>query len=438
MVWQNGVPRREFLRKVSFSVSAAASGPYPIAASALGRDGEIAPSNRLSLALIGCGGMGRSNLRAFLKFPDVQVTALCDVDRNQLLFTKKMVDDRYGHSDCRIYEDFRELLVKEKLDIVTYAVPDHWHAVIALECLRSGLDVYGEKPLARTIREGRAICDAVDRYGRIWQTGSWQRSVANFHRGCELVRNGRIGKVHSVEVGLPDGSGPRHASIKPVPAGLNWDMWLGPAPWRPFMDFGNRAPHWDWRWIMDFSGGQMTDWAGHHIDIALWGLGLEGTGPSTIEGSGKYYTTGVWDVPYAYSFDCNFSEGIRVRVANASALPKGMGTVWYGDRGWLHVDRDDVLKASDARILKEQIGEKEIHLYRSTDHQRNFIDCVKQRRETITPAHVAQRSISVGLLGEIAMLTRRKLQWDPQKERFVGDSQADRYLSRPFRGIWHL
>jgi hypothetical protein len=236
MTFKKEIPRRDFLHKTTATLLGVGSFPYLINSSALGRDGSVAPSHRLTMALIGCGGMGRSNLRAFLAMPDVQVVAVCDVDPIHLQETKQMVDNRYGNKDCRTYGDFRELLTKETLDAVTHAVPDHWHATISVACAKAGLDIYGEKPLARTIREGRAICDAVARYGRIWQTGSWQRSVANFHRGCELVRNGRIGKIHTVEVGLPDGGGPKSAKVTPVPIGMDWDMWLGPAPWRPYQE----------------------------------------------------------------------------------------------------------------------------------------------------------------------------------------------------------
>ncbi|MGH2270596.1 Gfo/Idh/MocA family protein [Anaerohalosphaeraceae bacterium U12dextr] len=432
------INRRSFLRKASAAFAGAVGFPYLISPSALGKNGYIAPSNRITMAAIGCGSMGRGNMDSFLQIPEVQIVAVCDVDQNHLRNAKNAVDRHYGNQDCRSYGDYRQLLAKEKVDTAMLALPDHWHAAMAVACIREGIDIYGEKPLARTIREGRAICDAVARYGTIWQTGSWQRSIANFHRGSELVRNGRIGKVHYVEVGLPDGGGPKQASIKPVPQTLDWEMWLGPAPWRPFMDFGGQAPHWDWRWIMDYSGGQLTDWAGHHIDIAHWGLGLDESGPVTIEGQGKYHTTGVYDTPYAYSFECEYATGVKIRVANASALPKGMGTVWYGDQGWIHVDRGDRLDASDPKILQEKIGPEEIRLYKSSNHQQNFIDCVKSRRETITPARIAHRSISVGLLGEIAMLTGRKLHWDPAKEEFINDSEANRYLSRSYRSPWRL
>jgi predicted dehydrogenase len=298
--------------------------------------------------------------------------------------------------------------------------------------------MYGEKPFARSIREGRAMCEAIERYGLIWQTGSWQRSVEEFHCAAELVRNGRIGKVDYVEVGLPDGRkrGP-NVKLLDKPDTMNAEMWLGPAPWRPYQDFGRNGFHWDWRWIMDYSGGQLTDWAGHHVDMAHWGLGLERTGPVEIEGRGKYPTEGLYNVPYAYDFICTYAKGVKIRVANASALQHGMGACWYGDQGWIHVNRGG-LYASDPKILREKIGPNETHLYKSTHHQRNFIECVKTRKETIAPAEVAHRSISVGLLGEIAMLTERKLKWDPESETFVGDASADRLLMRPYRSPWHL
>jgi hypothetical protein len=262
--------------------------------------------------------------------------------------------------------------------------------------------------------------------------------VQNFHRGCELVRNGRIGKVHKVEVGLPTGGGGGEPAVQTPPEGLDWDFWLGPALWRPFMKYSQRAPHWDWRWIMDFSGGQLTDWAGHHIDIAHWGLGLDETGPVEIEGKGVYPKDGVYDTPTAYKFTCKYANGLTMVVANDRQQPKGMGTVWYGEKGWVYVDRGNKLQAEPKSILDESIGPDEIHLYESRDHQQNFLDCVLTRKKTIAPIEVAHRSISVGLLGEIAMLTERKLHWDPDKEIFLNDEQANRMLSRPMRSPWHL
>jgi predicted dehydrogenase len=431
--------RRLFMRKSAALGAGFVSFPYIVRSAALGKAGTIAPSKRLTVAQIGSGSMGTGDLKAFLNLgPEIQVVAVCDVDDHNSGNAKKLVDEKYGNLDCRTYRDFRELLDREDVDIASLALPDQWHGVISVACARKGIDIYGQKPLARSIGEGRAICDAVQRYSVIWQTGSWQRSVRNFHHSAELVRNGRIGKVEYAEVGLPNGNsrGP-DVQLIPKPDTMNYEMWLGPAPWRPYQNFGRGGVHWDWRWIMDYSGGQLTDWAGHHVDIAHWGLGLDRTGPVEIEGKGEYPTEGIYDVPYAYDFMCTYANGVKIRVANASKQPKGMGACWYGDKGWIHVNRSGIW-SSDPKLLREKIGASEIQLYKSENHHRNFIDCVKTRQETITPAEIAHRSISVGLLGEIAMQTGRKLKWSPETEKFIDDDNVNRYLMRPYRSPWHL
>jgi len=422
--------RREFLKKVGAAGVGLSLFPTIVKASALGREGNVPPSDRLTMILIGSGSQGKGNLRHFLQSDDIQAIAVCDVDDRQSAEAKKLIDDKYGNSDCRVYKDFREILEKEKPDTALLALPDHWHAIIATAAADKKIDIYGEKPLARSIAEGRAIVDAVQRNNVIWQTGSWQRSVEHFHRAAELVINGRVGKVSYVEVGLPDGGiyiG--NPPVQPVPDGVDWEMWLGPAPKVPFRG----VLHWHWRWIMDYSGGQLTDWAGHHIDIAHWGLGLDNSGPVSIEGKGRPNNDGIYNVPVEYDFTCVYENGLVMRVANASKLEHGMGTLWKGKNGWIHVDRRG-LKASDENILQEKIGSNEISLYKSTDHWRNFIDCVKSREKTITPAEFAHRSISVGLLGEIAMITGIKLHWDPQNEKFTdNNAYATRLLKKPYR-----
>jgi len=431
------ITRRSFLKKTTGLAAGAIAFPYVVPSFALSKAGAIAPSNRIVMGAIGVGSMGTGDMRGFLNKQEVQMVAVCDVDKNHRDSAKKSVDDKYGNSDCKAYLDFRELIGRGDLDAVTLALPDQWHAIPAIAAARAGLDIHAQKPLARTIHEGRAICDAVKRYGIIWQTGSQQRSGARFHRACELVSNGRIGKVHKVEVGLPDGRAGVLKPPIPVPESLDWNFWLGPAPWRPYTDFGRGNCHWEWRWIMDYSGGQLTDWAGHHIDIAHWGLGLEYTGPVEIEGRGVYPRDGLYDVPIAYKFTCKYTNGLEMIVANRSQQPKGMGAAWYGEKGWIHVNRGG-LSAEPKSVLKEVIGPNETHLYKSHDHKQNFLDCVKSRQQTIAPAEVAHRSISVALLGEIAMLTERKLKWDPEKEVFTNDEQANRLLSRPMRSPWHL
>ena len=443
----NKLSRRSFIKRVS-SAGAVAGFPFIVPSSVLGSDGSTVPSNRITIAQVGCGGMGTGNMNSLLNLndKDLQFVAVCDVDKNHARSAKKKVDDKYGNQSCNIYGDYREMLAKEDLNCVSHALPDHWHAPIALACARKGIDMYGEKPFARSIREGRAMCEAVKRYDIVWQTGSWQRSVNNFHKAAELVRNGRIGKVEYAEVGLPDGnsSGGPQVCLEKAPAELDWDMWIGPAPYRPSQNFngklrkdGGGGPHWDWRWILDYSGGQMTDWAGHHIDIAHWGLDLERTGPVEIEGKGKYATGGIYDVPYAYDFMCQYANGVKIRVANQSAVPHGMGACWYGENGWIHVSRGG-LSASDPKILREKIGPGETKLYKSYNHHQNFIECVKNRKEAIAPAEVAHRSISVGLLGEIAMLTGRKLKWNPEKEVFVNDADANQMLIKQYRSGWGI
>lgn len=425
--------RRKFIKKAAGSALGILAAPMIIPGTALGKNGSVAPSNRIVIGGIGLGAMGSGNTRNFLNKNEVQYVAICDVDSERRDKAASLVNGNYKNNDCRSYADYREFLEKEKLDAVTIALPDHWHALVSVAAANKGLDIYGEKPLARSIKEARAIANAVEKNKVIWQTGSWQRSVENFHRGAELVINGRVGNVTHVEVGLPDGRQPIGTPpAMEVPNELDWNMWLGPAPLVPYRG----VSHWDWRWILDYSGGQLTDWAGHHIDIAHWGLGYDRTGPISVQGEGVYPREGIFDVPVEYDFTCEYQSGVTMRVANRSRLTHGMGTVWYGDKGWIHVNRGDVIKASDPNILEENIGPEETRLYKSTDHHQNFLDCIKTREETITPAEVALRSISVGLIGEIAMLTGQKLAWDPDKEEFTNSAHANRMLIRPYHSPW--
>jgi predicted dehydrogenase len=323
------------------------------------------------------------------------------------------------------------LIGRGDLDAIQIAVPDQWHAIPAIAAARAGLDIHGQKPLARSIREGRAICNAVHRYGRVWQTGSQQRSDWKFRRACELVRNGRIGKILKVEVGLPTGGATDVKPVMQVPEGLDWDFWLGPAPYVPYRG----VVHWNWRWIMDYSGGQLTDWAGHHIDIAHWGMGWDYTGPVEIAGKGNYPKEGLYNVPTEYKFSCKYADGTIMTVANNQQLTQG--AKWYGQNGWIHVNRGG-LTASNEKILRAEIAPNEIKLYESRDHKQNFLDCVKSRKLTICPAEVGHRSISVGLLGEIAMLTGRKIKWNPDTEEIIGDAEASALLGRSYREPWIL
>jgi len=420
---------RRRLLKGAAAAGAAAVFPGIVRSSVLGAE---APSNKILMGAIGLGGMGSGDLQGFLGDSRIRVVGVCDIDKNHREGAKKTVDARYKNDDCKAYLDYRELIGRGDLGAVMTALPDHWHALPAIAAAKAGCDIHGQKPFARSIREGRAICDAVHRYGRIWQTGSQQRSEERFRFACELVRNGRVGKISRVEVGLPTGGGGGTTEAKPVPEGLDWEWWLGPAPYRPYQGFG---PHWNWRWILDYSGGQLTDWCGHHVDIAHWGLGYDRTGPVEIEGKGVYPKEGLYDVPIEYDFTCKYATGVEMSVTHNRINPQG--TKWIGDKGWVYVRRG-FIDADPKGLLKEKIGPGETRLYDSGGHKKNFVDGILSRKETICPAEVGHRSISVGLLGEIAMLTGRKIKWDPEKEEILGDPGAAALLGRSYREPWQL
>ncbi|NPA37256.1 MAG: Gfo/Idh/MocA family oxidoreductase [Chlorobi bacterium] len=441
--------RRSFLKRGAAVTAGASLFPTVVPASVLGLNGAVPPSDRIVMGLVGSGGMGNYDMKQFLQKKETRVVAACDVDNRRLISTKARIDKHYGNNDARIYKDFIDFFDNEKLDAVILALPDHWHSIIAVTAANKGLDIYGEKPLSRTIKEGRAIVDAVQKNNVIWQTGSWQRSVPNFKRAAELVRNGVLGKITHVEVGLPDGrQSIGTPPVKPVPEGVDWDLWLGPAPKVPFRG----VLHFNWRWILDYSGGQLTDWAGHHVDIAHWGLGFDDKSPVKIKGKGIYPVNGIYNVPVEYLIEAEYENGLPMTIANARYFvdkrrnglwPKvgaqnyGMGPVWFGENGWIQVNRSG-LWASDPELLKVPEEELKIKLYDSKDHWQNFLDCIKTRKKTITPVETAHNSISVALTGEIAMMTEQELLWDRKTETFTNSDYANRLLSRPFREPWRI
>ncbi len=430
--------RREFLKKVPLAVAGTAAFPAIVKASALGLNGTVAPSERIVMAGVGFGMQGGSNMQAFLGNDDVQWVAVCDLDTNHLNETRDVVNRKYGNKSCATYKNFFDLLQRQDIDAVSLAVPDHWHAILSILSARNGWDIYGEKPLTHSLREGRALCDAVQRYGRIWQTGSWQRSVENFYRACELVRNGRIGKIQRVEVGLPSGHYDfartfGQEKLEPPPPELDYETWLGPAPYAPYC---KARVHMNWRWNMDFGGGQLMDWIGHHLDIAHWGLGFDLTGPVEVWGKGEFPSTGIYNSATRYWVETRYADGTPIILAGGYPEIQG-GTKWIGETGWVWVDRG-AFETQPARLVHETIGPNEIKLTRSRDHQRNFLDCVKSRAQTIAPCEVAHRSASVGHLGVIAIEIGRKIRWDPAAEKIIGDSGAERLLSRAYRKPWQL
>lgn len=447
------ITRRVLLKNAAGMAAAATAFPYIIPSSALGKAGAPAASERVVMGCIGTGNQGTNDMRGFLRDSRVQVVAVCDVNRESAGYwdgriggrepARRIVEEHYAagkesgaYKGCAGYEDFRELLARDDIDAVLIALPDHWHSISVIEAAKAGKDIYGEKPLSLTIPEGRAMSDTVRCYGRIFQTGSQQRSDQNFRRACELVRNGRIGKLHTVKCGLPGGTpdiskmGNRDKP-EPVPDGFNYDRWLGPAPEAPYCP---ARCHVNFRWILDYSGGQVTDWGGHHPDIAQWGMDTEKTGPVEIRNAkGEFAPDGLYNTAQKFYFECIYKNGVKLIVSNKErggvTFEGAEGSVW-ADRG-----RHD---ANPKSLLESVIGPNEIHLYRSDDHARNFIDCVLSRNEPVAPIETAHRSITIGHLGNIAMRLGRDLKWDPDAERFVDDEEAQRMASRAMRSPWRV
>ena len=419
-----GVSRREFLKGSSVAATAVAFAPIIVPSSVFGAS---APSNRITIGSIGVGGMGTSDMKGFKGNPNAEVVAVCDVDAGHRKEACKIA----GLDLKSSYNDFRELLARDDIDAVVVAAPDHWHVPISIAAVRAGKDVYCEKPLTLTIAEGRALVDEVSRYGRILQTGSQQRSSDNFRFACELVRNGRIGKVHTVRVGVPGNNRTCEPTWtpEPVPEGFDYDLWLGPALWAPYH---RQRCHYEFRFILDYSGGQPTNWGAHHLDIAHWGLGMDNSGPVEIVGNGEFPTTGLFTTATKVYFEATYANGVKLICQTG-----GSNTRFEGADGWVDVSRGD-LKTLPESLKKEIIGPDEIHLYQSRDHKQNFLDCIKSRKDPIAGAETGHRSATLCHLGNIAMLLGRKLKWDPVKERFIGDSAANSMLARSMRAPWRL
>ncbi len=446
--------RRDVLRRSVHAALAGFAFPTIVPGSALGLGRRVAPSNRVSLAVIGTGNQGFNDINSFLRDDRVQIVAVCDVNRESRGYwdgklggrepAKRLVEEHYAkdrasgtYRGCDTYVDFREVLGRNDIDAVEVCTPDHWHAIPVIEACQAKKDIYCQKPLSLTIAEGRAMSHAVARSGVVFQTGSQQRSDPHFRRACELVRNGRIGTLKSVRVGLPGGRTDYaktgdHKQPEPVPDGFEYNLWLGPAPEAPY------AParcHVNFRWILDYSGGQVTDWGGHHPDCAQWGMGTELTGPIEIRNAkGLFPPDPLWNTATEFSFEAVYENGVTMLISNKEK----MGVTWEGTEGTVYANRGKH-ETNPKSIDETEIGPNEIHLYKSDDHFRNFIDCVISREPTAAPVEVAHRSITICHLGNIAMrLGRDRLRWDPRTERIIGDDEASALLSRPYREPWSL
>ena len=425
--------RRDFIRRGALAGASLLAFPTLIPASALGLDGTVAPSNRIALGAIGFN-MGMTNLRNLMGVRGVEVVALCDVDSRMLA---KGVTEA---PRARTFRDWREMFSKVQLDAVTAAVPDHTHAALALWAMNRGVDVYGEKPLAHHQAEGVALLEAARRNGRIWQTGSWQRSVRNFRRAVELVRNGRIGKISKVEVGVPHGLA-NTSSYKPEgrgtpgqpPAELDYELWMGPAETRPYHP---RESHYFWRYNLHWGTGQVGNWFTHHGDIALWALDLDrpDRGPTEIRTTASYAkdAEGAWDVPADFTIDADLPGGVAMNISTQLRE----GTRWHGTQGWIHVGRGVTL-ASDPKLLDSVIEDSEWHAPGTTEHWRDFLDGVRTRQKTVAHIEAAHSAFTIGALGLLSMrLGNRTLRWNPAYQAIVNDPEADSLRTRRWRAGW--
>ncbi|HKB90011.1 MAG TPA: Gfo/Idh/MocA family oxidoreductase [Opitutaceae bacterium] len=432
--------RRDFLKLATKSAAGLAVAPFIIPSSAFGR---IGPSNRLTMGIIGVGSQGSSHLKTLVNDVHVQIVAVCDVDGERRDKAKELVEATYAsrapsgsYKGCAALSDFRELLARPDIDAVLIAVPDHWHALPVIYAARAGKDIYAEKPLSLTIPEGQAMVRAVEESGVVCQIGSQQRSSPEFQRCVELARNGFLGKLTRVTVGLPPGAGPvstEPLSPQAVPPTFDYDMWLGPAQPAPY--FKQRC-HWDFRWIYDYSGGQLTDWIGHHFDIGVWGAGVSHTGPIAIKNASAEFAKGpLYNTAMRYSFEAHYANGLVVDVSSKNRD----GVEFIGTEGscWAARGKSDFSSPLLRTVPIPSTGWRIPD--RTTSHRQNFFDCIVSRQTPRCPIQEAHRVVSVAHLANLAFRTgRSELQWDPDQQKVVNAPEVEQLMTRAYRGPWQL
>jgi predicted dehydrogenase len=449
--------RRTFL-KMSMGAAAAVGFPTIVPSSVFG---ETAPSNRINVGAIGVGRISRGHdLPGIWQFDHARIMAVCDLDSKRVEEAKTLLNGYYARKTGKDYDGvtgyhvYHDLLANKDIDAVVISTPDHQHAILAVDAVHARKDVYLQKPASLTIAEGRAMSNAVMASGQILQIGSQQRSWKQFYRACELVRNGRIGEIKHVEIGLPgDPSGPDAPSM-PIPSNLNYDAWLGSTPEvyytemrvHPQEGFGRPG----WLRCEQFGAGMITGWGAHHVDTAHWGMNTEYTGPVEVWGTAEFPTHGLWDVHGKFLTHAIYANGVTMDISGD--FPNGIK--FYGSEGWLFVTRDSAvtptdpggkpsaaiqpLVASNPKILDSVIGPDEVHLYQSDDQHGNWLDCIKSRKAPTAPAEIGHRACSTCLIHHIAMKTKRRLYWDPVKEHFKNDDEANCMLSRPQRAPYMM
>jgi len=445
--------RRNFIKNTAATTAGAMVIPTIVPSSVFGKN---APSNKINIGQIGCGRIARSHdMPGVLQYDVARMMAVSDVDSNRMKDGKKLVEDYYNKKsesnsavDVKMYDDYKEMLLNKDIDAVVISTPDHWHSQPAIEAALAGKDIYLQKPTSLTIAEGRLLSDIVHRQGSILQVGTQQRSSTQFRRAAELVRNGRIGKIHTVKVGLPgDPSGPVFEA-GPVPSNLNFNMWLGSTPEIQYKEKlvhpqdGYSRP--GWLRHENYGAGMITGWGQHHYDSAAWGMDTEHTGPISVEAVAQFPKSGDWNVHGDFMVKQEYANGITVYTSGG--FPNGIR--YIGDKGWVFVTRGayratasdpipegstKALDASSEDILRSKIGENEIHLYESNEQHGNWLDCVQSRKQPISPVEIGHRACTVCLISHIAMKVPGILTWNPESEKFVDNDLANSMLSRPQR-----
>ncbi len=446
--------RRKFINKTVLGTAAAIGFPTIVPAHVLGKD---APSNKINIGQIGCGRIARDHdLPDTMRFDDARLMAVCDLDSKRLNDAKVFVDNFYKKKtgkdkfvDVKMYGDYREMLINKDIDAVIISTPDHWHSQPAMEAALAGKDIYLQKPTSLTIKEGQQLRAAVQEKKVILQVGTQQRAMLQFRVAAELVRNGRIGKIHTVKIGLPGDPAGSIALEMPIPANLNFDMWLGSTPEVPYTEIGvhpqNDYSRPGWLRQRNYGAGMITGWGQHHYDSAAWGMDTELTGPVSVEALAEFPKSGLWNVHGDFLVKHEYENGITVYTSGGYTN----GVRYEGDEGWIFVSRGDyqasasdpvdkeksakALNASDPNILTSVIGKNEIHLKKIDDQHGNWLECIKTRKAPISPIEKGHKACSICLISDIAMQFDRKLNWNSKTEMFVNDDEANAMLHREQR-----
>ena len=436
--------RRRFLAGTSFAAVGALGFPTIVPSVVFGAEGQVAPSNKITMGCIGVGGQGTDNMNSFLGPSGCRVVAVCDVSESRRQKAKERVDARYKDQGCAMISDWRELIARKDIDAVMIATQDHWHSLIAVAAAKSGKDMYCEKPMGVSLQDGQAIRDAVRTHKRVFQGGTMQRSWPDFRHTCQLARNGYFGKIHTVEVAT-DGTkntarykGPRDPQPAPtVPPGFDWEMWQGPAQRYPYHPARTSS---DWFMIHDYSRGWIVNWGVHHLDIALWGCPQLGTEPFEIEGRVTWRKEGFTDTANEWNATYTYPDGFKLVFTDQMKMPTGIRFI--GDKGWVRVDRGwpghPGLVADPVSLLEVKIRPEELHLSNSGNHHDNFLECVRSRKDPVSDVDATHKASYLGMVAEAAGRLEQKLKWDPQAERFIGNDEANALLTRPMQNGWTL